>query len=1073
MSSVRTCPECGSELPPGVAPWLCPRCLLGQATNDVADRPVALAGSGSTGPPGGEAAGEVFPQHFGGYELLARIGQGGMGIVYKARQISLDRIVAVKLLPLGALATKEQVLRFRTEAAAAGSLQHPNVVAIHEVGLCEDRHYLVMDFVEGQNLAELARAGPLRPARAARYVQKMAEAIHCAHERGILHRDLKPSNVLIDAAGQPHITDFGLAKRLESGTDLTVSGQVLGSPQYMPPEQATGRPRQVGRRSDVYALGAVLYHLLTGRPPFVGETLSDILPQVVNDEPLRPRQLTPAVPSDLETVCLKCLEKEIARRYPSALALAEELGRFLRGEPILARPVSVAGKVWRWCRRKPQVASLTGVAALAVVLGFAGVLWQWRQAETQRRRAEQQAYISDVNAAQAALKANNPARALELLNCYWPANSSLTRQSPLAPGLRGWEWRYLWQQCQTDTEATIGKVSGGVRALEVSSDGHWLVASSESGAVKLWDLLTGEEIALLAANAIRAFATFSPDSRWLLFTDQSREDYGNLAVWDLEARKRLAPIKDPHPIGTIGFSPDGRWLGVGLNISPEARGLMILDFATRTKVRERPADTGVTDEMHGFDWVFVPNRPCAISSENDPDRRLCLWDFSTAQTRECFPAHREAITAMAISRDGRTLATGAGWTEKNINLWEIPSFRPVAELTGHTGWIAALSFSPDGQTLASASADQTIRLWHLPTREPIRVFSRLPSPVWRLCFTPDGRKLLSGSSDGRIERWPVEARPSEAEAGFSRLQPELDFVTAAPDGTQFGGIRQGKTYLGNTEAPGRVSELPILGTNNNCLLFSPDGRALYAGTETGVVQVWSVAGRALLRCVRCRPEPVLELLQDRAGRRLVVRQSKRAFVWPPYHVGVWDTHDWQPQATSLELSANEFSPAVSPDGGWFATGRYGGPVRLRSLSGPCRTNELAFTGQINGLAFSPDGRLLAAATQAGVVRVWDLPTCQEVKELRARSQALFAITFSPDSRRLATAGEGKEAIKLWDVATWQELITLERPGESLRQLAFSAHGNRLIARNSQGDVLTWRVPSLVEIEAAENNSNLH
>jgi serine/threonine-protein kinase len=224
----------------------------------------------------------------------------------------------------------------------------------------------------------------LPPRRAARYVQTIAEAVHHAHEHGILHRDLKPSNVLIDAADQPHITDFGLAKRLESGTDLTVSGQVLGSPQYMPPEQAAGRQRQVGRRSDVYALGAVLYHLLTGRPPFVGETLSDILPQVVNDEPLRPRQLNPAVPADLETVCLKCLEKEMARRYPSALALAEELGRFLRGEPIVARPVSVAGTVWRWCRRKPQVASLAAVALLVFLLGLAGVLGMWRRAESQR-----------------------------------------------------------------------------------------------------------------------------------------------------------------------------------------------------------------------------------------------------------------------------------------------------------------------------------------------------------------------------------------------------------------------------------------------------------------------------------------------------------------------------------------------------------------------------------------------------------------------------------------------------------------------------------------------------------------
>jgi serine/threonine protein kinase len=307
----------------------------------------------------------------GGYELLERIGQGWMGIVYRARRTSLDRIVALKVLPHEAPATKEQVLRSRAEAAAAGSLQHPNVVAIHEVGLCEDQHSLVMDFAERQTLAQVISHTRFQVEdcrRAVRYIQETADAVHYAHERGILHRDLKPSNVLIDAMDEPRITDFGLAKRLESASNLTVSGQVLGSPQYMPPEQAAGRQRQVGRRSDIHALGATLYHLLTGRPPFTGETLADLQPQVTNDEPLRLRQLNPAIPSDLETICLKCLEKEMRRRYPTALALAEELGRFLRGEPIGARPPGATGEAWRWCRRKPQVATSVATAMLVAAI---------------------------------------------------------------------------------------------------------------------------------------------------------------------------------------------------------------------------------------------------------------------------------------------------------------------------------------------------------------------------------------------------------------------------------------------------------------------------------------------------------------------------------------------------------------------------------------------------------------------------------------------------------------------------------------------------------------------------------
>ena len=285
-------------------------------------------------------------------------------------------------------------------------------------------------------MSALIRGNPLPARRAAGYVKTIAEAIHYAHERGILHRDLKPSNVLIDANDQPRVTDFGLAKRLEGDSELTVTGQVLGSPNYMPPEQATGKRGTLSRRSDVYALGAILYHALTGRPPFVGEGLAETVQQVLNVEPVSPRVLNPSVPADLETVCLKCLEKEPGKRYATAQMLAEELGRFLEGKPVLARPVGAAGKAWRWCRRNPRLASATGVALLSLLIGLAGVTWQWRQAESQRARAEagewlarQRGYVSDMNLAQQALEANNLGRALELLDRHRPVGTDFFVQT--------------------------------------------------------------------------------------------------------------------------------------------------------------------------------------------------------------------------------------------------------------------------------------------------------------------------------------------------------------------------------------------------------------------------------------------------------------------------------------------------------------------------------------------------------------------------------------------------------------------------------------------------------------------
>ena len=281
-----------------------------------------------------------LPRDFGEYELLEEIARGGMGIVYRARQRSLDRLVAVKRLLFGPDATPDSVKRFRGEAAVAASLQHSNIVTIHEVGVREGEHYLVMDLVDGPNLAKFVKDQPLPPRRAAGYLKTIAEAVHYAHERGILHRDLKPSNMLIDANDQPRVTDFGLAKRLDGDSSLTLSGHMLGSPSYMPPEQAGSTHHKVGRRSDVYSLGAMLYHTLAGRPPFVAESLTQTLNHVFNRDPVSPRLLNPAVPRDLETICLKCLEKDPSRRYPTALALADELGRFLRQETIHARPVS-------------------------------------------------------------------------------------------------------------------------------------------------------------------------------------------------------------------------------------------------------------------------------------------------------------------------------------------------------------------------------------------------------------------------------------------------------------------------------------------------------------------------------------------------------------------------------------------------------------------------------------------------------------------------------------------------------------------------------------------------------------
>ncbi len=355
----RRCPQCGAESPGGILEGLCPKCVAALAFGNDASV-LAASTATPTGP---------VNRRFGDFELLEEIARGGMGVVFKARQLSLNRTVAVKMILSGQLASAAQVQRFRTEAEAAGSLQHPNIVAIHEVGEHDGHQFFSMDYVEGQSLAELVREGPLPAARAARYVQTIAEAIHYAHEHGTLHRDLKPSSVLIDGSDQPRITDFGLARIAKADSDLTVTGQLIGTPGFMPPEQAAAGRGGIGPHSDVYSLGAILFFLLTSRPPFAAKSIEETLAQMLGQSAVFPVPFNRSVPRDLRTICLKALEKDARRRYATARELAEDLGRFRRGEPIRARPTNHFERTWRWCRRHPAVASLgLGLAATLTVL---------------------------------------------------------------------------------------------------------------------------------------------------------------------------------------------------------------------------------------------------------------------------------------------------------------------------------------------------------------------------------------------------------------------------------------------------------------------------------------------------------------------------------------------------------------------------------------------------------------------------------------------------------------------------------------------------------------------------------
>jgi tetratricopeptide (TPR) repeat protein len=377
MNPAVTCQRCGVILSALSNDGLCAACMLRSVFEEPADEGIP-ASSGRL----------ALPRPFGSYELLEEIGRGGMGVVYRARQPALDRVVALKLLLGGTYSSEAMLRRFQIEAAAAAALRHPGIVAIHDYGECDGQPYYTMELMDGRNLAQVSAGNPLEPRRTAQYLRDIADAVRYAHEHSILHRDLKPSNILIDHTDRARVADFGMAKRLDLDSGVTLTGQLVGSPNYAAPEQVSGREQEVGVGTDVYALGALLYHLLTGRPPFLAATLGETLRLLHGTEPVAPRELVPGVPPDLETICLKCLAKEPARRYASAAALVEDLDRFLGDRPIQARPPSFFYRARKYARRNRTVVLATAAVFGSLVVGLGLALAGYRRAVAQQRATQ-------------------------------------------------------------------------------------------------------------------------------------------------------------------------------------------------------------------------------------------------------------------------------------------------------------------------------------------------------------------------------------------------------------------------------------------------------------------------------------------------------------------------------------------------------------------------------------------------------------------------------------------------------------------------------------------------------------
>jgi len=1030
------CPKCGAELASAGAE--CANCLLELGFASIVSNQADPASENTS-------AARVF----GDYELLDEIARGGMGVVYRARQRRLGRTVALKLILGGQLATREFVHRFRAEAAAAAALQHPNIVAIHDVGVHDGNHFFSMDYVQGQNLAQLVGHRPLPAQKAAHYVKLIAEAIHYAHEQGILHRDLKPSNVLVDAAtDQPRVTDFGLAKWLDGESSLTLTGQVLGSPHFMPPEQADARRGKLGRRSDVYALGGILYFLLTARPPFQGDSLEATLGQVLNVEPVSPRLLNPTVPRDLETICLKCLNKEPDRRYPTAHAIGEDLSRFLNAESILARPATMLERTWRWCRRKPAVAGLVAAAVvLLLTLAIGSSLAAFR-IQRALQSAEASLYGADLNMVQTALADADLVHARGLLDRHRPA--------PGQSDPRGFEWRYLWNLCQGDEKFVFEPVIKWPRRVVFSQDGRLLAAGEVSGNLSVvWNVATKAVVKTLPQGDRPV--TFARDGPGLLTAGRN-----GLKLWNTQTWKERV-LGQCHTNATAVFSPDGSWLIV------YGAGLQVWDTQNYTLVS--------SNDFGEINWWVT----ATLSVSRDGTRISCGQGFpyATAVKMRLFrlPSLEPVpwserlpkdVAAAAFHPERDLLVTG-GWSG-DIRLWNSNSGQELPSIMKQTPAIYAMSFNPaDPDQLATTGLDRTIHLWDLASQKERTRLHGASEELQELAFSPlDGQTIATGGAGDPITLWnaaqtkaniitaPTETR--NCVLGYSENGKQL--VTIDATGQV---IYRDPTSLAVLDAGCRVDmesaleSPPMVDFIALAMASSPGIKMLALGRRDGTVEIWNLETRTK-RLLSAHSKPVCGLAFSPDSNQLIT-------VGNDHEVHLWNlaTLSQVASAPSDEDPDPNYGASVrfSPSGDLVAVGS----KHQLSIFRGTNLHGLHHFGNLKAfesLRFSPDGRYLVSGHDGGGLIVWDTHDWSN-RSLPGHEFFIADIAFSPDGHRLVSGGE---KLIVWDTDRWHQLASYKQPIQDINHITFSPDGNDLITSDPNA-LRVWRAPSFKAIADRE------